>query len=397
MIHHARWFSVLRSILSHPSMIRVNPAISWFLCKYLRIFTVIDVDGNLIVHSHLPPLNSTAYTRFIREHLIQKIAGPSHAQIGLTTACPQNCEYCYSRDKKGKAMETSMILDVIRDLQRMGVFWLGITGGEPLLNKDIVQVVKFASRQCAVKLFTTGMTLTESRARELKNAGLFSVSVSLDHWKAEEHDKVRGHPGAFKIALKALEIFQEVGGIHVGVSAVLSQEMIRLKQVENFLTVLENLGIHEAWLSEAKPSIPRMWNNCHVISDEEITVLTQLQDRWNKKGGMTVNYLGHFEGRNHFGCAAGNKMVYIDACGNVSPCVFLPMSFGNVHQKPLHSIYSEMRTLFPLQEKCFVNTHYPVMKKHFHGQTPMSEADSRAVMDDVHIGPLTRFFQRMNS
>ena len=397
MVQRASTLSVLRSILSHPSMIRVKPSILWFLCQYLRKFTVIEVGNNLFLHSHLPPLNSKPYDRFIKEHLLRKNSGPSHAQIGLTNACPQNCIYCYSRDKKGSVMETPVILDVIRELQHMGVFWIGFTGGEPLLNKDIVQITEFASKECTVKLFTSGTTLTYERARDLKNAGLTSVSISLDHWKEEEHDAVRRYPGAFKTALKALDIFQAVGGIHVGVSAVLSPEMIRQRQVELFLAALEGLGVHEAWLSEAKPSIPVMWDNNDGITEEEINSLIQLQDRYNKKGKMTVNYLGHFEGKEHFGCTAGNKMLFIDACGHVSPCVFLPMSFGNVRQTPLPAIYAEMREHFPTQNKCLVSTAYPILKKHYHGQLPMSEADSLAATEEIQSGRMVRFFELLQS
>ncbi len=79
-----------------------------------------------------------------------------------------------------------------------------------------------------------------------------------------------------------------------------------------------------------------------------------MQDRWNKSGRMTVNYLGHFEGPDHFGCNAGTKMIYIDAFGEVSPCVFAPMSFGNVRERPLAEIWSDMRERFAPGSSCFV-------------------------------------------
>jgi MoaA/NifB/PqqE/SkfB family radical SAM enzyme len=393
MIRRASIFDVARSILSVPQSIRVKPATNWFLCQYMRKFTVIDVDGNLVLHSHLPPLNSTAYGRFVREHLLVRDAGPSHAQIGLTNACPQNCSYCYSKEKRGKAMDTVTVLRLVNELKRMGVFWLGLTGGEPLLNKDIARITEQASVDCAVKLFTTGSTLTVESAVDLRNAGLFSVSVSLDHWKEEEHDRIRNYRGAFRDALKALEVFKSVGGIHVGVSAVLSREMIQRRQVEEFLAFLGSLGIHEAWLSEPKPSIPGMWENAWVISEAERLELCELQDRHNKLGSMTVNYLGHFEAKEHFGCAAGNKMLYVDACGDVSPCVFLPLSFGNVGRTPIQEIYAGMRRRFPTENRCCVNETHPLLRKHYHGKSPLDERETLAMMEDIRFAPMARFFQ----
>ncbi|HUI29667.1 MAG TPA: radical SAM protein [Candidatus Acidoferrales bacterium] len=393
MIKRASTFSVIRALASNVNQIRVKPSINWFFIKYLRKFNIINVGGKLIIHSHLPPINSRAYKRFIAEHLLNKNAGPSHAQIGVTNACPQDCEYCYSKNKKGKVMETGTIIRLINDLKEMGVFWIGFTGGEPLLNKDIVRIVESASDRCAVKLFTTGSTLTERLARDLKNAGLSSVSVSLDHWKESEHDKVRRYPGAFKIALNALEVFKSIGDIHVGISAVLSKEMVRRRQVEEFLGFLEKLEIHEAWLSESKPAIPQMWNDNFVINEEERLELCKLQNEYNKRGRMTVNYLGHFECKEHFGCAAANKMIYIDACGNVSPCVFMPVSFGNVNQESVRDIYSDMKRRFPTENRCFVNANYPLLRKNYHDRLPLSEEETLAMMEEARFAPMAKFFQ----
>jgi MoaA/NifB/PqqE/SkfB family radical SAM enzyme len=393
MVKKASTFSVIRALASNVNQIRVKPSINWFFIKYLRKFTISDVGGKLILHSHLPPINSAAYKRFISEHLLNRNAGPSHAQIGVTNACPQNCEYCYSKNKKEKAMDTATIIKLVSDLKAMGVFWIGFTGGEPLLNKDLVRIVESAGDGCAVKLFTTGCTLTEQLARDLKNAGLYSVSVSLDHWKEAEHDAVRRYPGAFKTALTALKTFKEVGDIHVGVSAVLSRQMIQQHQVEEFLSFLEKLEINEAWLSEAKPAIPQMWDDAFVVNDGEHAELCRLQNEYNKRGGMTVNYLGNFECKEHFGCAAGNKMIYIDSGGSVSPCVFLPVSFGNIKDKPVQDIYREMRKRFPTEDRCFVNVNYPLLQKNYRGHVPLSEEETLSMMEEVKFAPMAKFFQ----
>ena len=62
---------------------------------------------------------------------------------------------------------------------------------------------------------------------------------------------------------------------------------------------------------------------------------------------MVINYLGHFEGCESFGCNAGCKMVYVDAFGEVSPCVFLPFSFGNVRSGRLRRSSPRCVSPFP--------------------------------------------------
>jgi MoaA/NifB/PqqE/SkfB family radical SAM enzyme len=383
-----------RVLIANPHLLFVKPSINAFMCAYMSKFRVRTVGNNLIVHSHLPPLNSKAYSRFVDRHLIAMTPGPSHAQIGVTNQCPQNCDYCYNKNREGKAMDTETIIRVARELKEMGVVWLGLTGGEPLLNKDLVRIVESVSQDCAVKLFTTGCTLTPRLAVDLKSAGLFSVSVSLDHWDEMTHDSRRRYKGAFREALKAIDTFRNLGGIDVGVSAVITPEMIRSDQTEEFLRFLRRLGIHEAWLSEVKPTTEAFWDDRLVITEEDRLKMVRLQDRWNSDWGMTVNYLGHFEGKECFGCNAGNKMVYVDTFGEVSPCVFVPMSFGNVHERSVSSIFAEMTGSFPSDSKCFVNKNYRVFQKYADGRKLFERASSLDIMNEVDFGERSAFFKK---
>lgn len=385
----ALWNTLARNL----QVLKAGSRVNWFLFKYLRKFQAANIGGHLILHSHLPPLNSPAYRRFVNEHLLNRTAGPSHAQIGVTNACPQRCAYCYNKGREGQVMDTVTIERVIDELKARGVFWLGLTGGEPLLNKDLVRIVESAGDDCAVKLFTTGSTLTPALASALKEAGLFSASVSLDHWREEEHDAARGVQGAYREAIRAVDIFRRTDGLHVSVSAVLSKAMIVREEVEEYLSFLTDLGVHEAWLSEAKPSVQAFWKRDLVITEEERKKLVALQDRTNRQGRITVNYLGHFEGREHFGCNAGHKMVYVDAFGEVSPCVFIPLTFGNVRERPVGEILSAMRRCFPSEESCFINRNYPLLQKYSRGRIPLGPEESEKLLADVQFGPLAEFFK----
>lgn len=347
----------------------------------------------MILHSHLPPLNSKAYSRFVDEHLIARTNGPSHAQIAVTHRCPQNCNYCYNRDRTGVSMDTATIVRAARRLKEIGVVWLGLTGGEPLLNRELARIIESVSGDCAVKLFTTGCTLTSRTANDLKSAGLFSVSVSLDHWEETKHDAGRNYRGAFREALRAIEIFKSVGGVDVGVSAVLTREMIRNDETDEFIEFLEGLGIAEAWLSEVKPTSEAYWDQKYVITEEDRLKLVRLQDRYNARGKMTVNYLGHFEGKEHFGCNAGHKMVYVDAFGEVSPCVFTPITFGNVQDTDIAEIFAGMKTFFPSDSKCFINKNYRLFQEYSHLQKVIGHEESMSFMNMVDFGDRSEFFR----
>ncbi len=397
----ASTFDIVRALLSQPRMLLARPSVNWFFCQYLRKFRVQKIGGRLIIHSHLPPLNSKAQTRFINEHLLAKSVRPSHAQIGVTHACPQDCEYCYNKGRAGRPLDTATIKRAIRELKELGVFWIGLTGGEPLMKKDLPSIVEQIGDDCASKLFTTGSGLTQTLAHDLKHAGLQYVSVSLDHWVESEHDRVRRTRGAFRTALRAIETFKAQDSLHVSVSAVLSRGMLNRDCVEEFLQFLSDLGVHEAWLSETKPSATPEWKGASTITHEEREMLIGIQDVWNAKGGMTVNYLGHFEDARHFGCTAGHKMIYIDPFGDVSPCVFVPMKFGNIRRTPLREIVAEMKSLFPSEESCFINRHFERLAKAGRGSLPLEREAAIRITRSLSFGPLARFFRlhyrRLNS
>jgi MoaA/NifB/PqqE/SkfB family radical SAM enzyme len=388
-------FALAKTLLANPAMLRVRPGASLFMARYMRKFTAKRFGDNLILHSHLPPLTSPAYARFVEYHLVSRRPGPSHAQVGVTQRCPQNCEYCYNKKRKGEPMSTETILGVIDDLKNLGVVWFGLTGGEPLLNPDLVEITADTAKDSAVKLFTTGCGLTPQLAADLAGAGLFSVAVSLDHWEAARHDASRRYPGAFDAAMDALDIFKGVDGLHVSVSSVVSPEMIRNDDVGHLLCFLESLDIDEAWLSEVKPSVDAFWRDDMVIKEAERAQMAALQDAYNKRRGMTVNYLGHFEGPDHFGCNAGCKMIYVDAFGEVSPCVFLPMSFGNVRERPLAEIVEEMRSLFPGEGRCFVNRNYRLLEEAAVDGSMLGHEQSRRVVGKAKFGAPSEFNRRL--
>jgi len=385
-------FARAKVLAANPHMLRVPPKAALFMARYMSKFPVRRYGDNLILHSHLPPLTGRAYGRFVEHHLVSRLSGPSHAQVGVTNACLQNCEYCYNKGRSGVPMDTSTILRVIDDLRGAGVAWLGLTGGEPLMNKDLVAITRHASNDMAVKLFTTGVGLTPALAADLAEAGLFSVAVSLDHWEAERHDASRRYPGAFAAALTAIETFKAVPGLHVSVSSVLSRQMIREGEVETLLEFLESLRVDEAWLSEVKPSAEDFWSDDLVISEESRRGLATLQDQRNKAvrrsgRGLMVNYLGHFEGAENFGCNAGCKMVYVDTYGEVSPCVFVPMSFGNVRERPLGEMLAEMHAYMPGDDHCFINSNYRLLTE----RVPLGPAQTRQLLSQVRFGPPSKF------
>ena len=104
MNRKATSLELLRALVAQPGILRARPSLIFYLCRYMRKFRIRNAGGRLFIHSHLPPINSRAYRRFIGDHLLSSTVRPSHAQIGVTNACPQRCSYCYNKTRSGRPL-----------------------------------------------------------------------------------------------------------------------------------------------------------------------------------------------------------------------------------------------------------------------------------------------------
>jgi len=110
----------------------------------------------------------------------------------LTYRCPLHCVFCsnpldYARH--GAELDTAAWLSVLSQARAMGAVQLGLSGGEPLLRDDLEQIVAHAHRLgFYVNLITSGVGLTEDRARRLKDAGLDHIQLSFQDSTRELND-----------------------------------------------------------------------------------------------------------------------------------------------------------------------------------------------------------------
>jgi radical SAM protein with 4Fe4S-binding SPASM domain len=139
-------------------------------------------------------------------------APPSSVDLLLTYACNFTCDHCESSSHPtaefGLPVET--IARLIREMREMGVTHLNITGGEPLVRKDVFDIIEFAIQQgLRVHLATNGSLVEQHRERlaRLKLAGVFTSVDGLE----ETNDRFRHHAGAFKKTFRALELFEAMG------------------------------------------------------------------------------------------------------------------------------------------------------------------------------------------
>jgi len=127
----------------------------------------------------------------------------------ITTRCNLRCSYCDMWKHKEDEMNTSQIFQMLDEFSEMGMRRYGITGGEPLLRKDIGEVISYAKKKgLIVTLFTNGY-FVKSRIDELKDLDV--LITSFDGSK-EVHEANR-QEGAYDKVIEAIKIAREHGKV----------------------------------------------------------------------------------------------------------------------------------------------------------------------------------------
>lgn len=121
--------------------------------------------------------------------------------------CNLKCVHCYSQSENREyenELTTEEAKGVLKDIAEFGSPVILFSGGEPLLRKDLFELIAYAKEQgLRAVISTNGTLITKERAVELKDFGLSYVGISMDGLK-DIHDKFRGVQGAFDMALKGI-------------------------------------------------------------------------------------------------------------------------------------------------------------------------------------------------
>ncbi|MCX5414339.1 pyrroloquinoline quinone biosynthesis protein PqqE [Streptomyces sp. NBC_00059] len=141
----------------------------------------------------------------------------------LTHACPLHCGYCSNPlelTRRSRELTAAQWADVFRQAADLGVLQTHLSGGEPLLRRDLEAVVTGAEKSGVyTQLVTSGSGLTGERLRSLTGAGLRSVQLSVQHADPGTSDRIAGSR-AFAAKEDAATLVREAG-LPLGVNVVL--------------------------------------------------------------------------------------------------------------------------------------------------------------------------------
>ncbi|MGP8320715.1 MAG: radical SAM protein [Methanosarcinaceae archaeon] len=305
----------------------------------------ISVDDNEIIFSTwVPPIPGKVFDRLISAEVgaIIKKRIPDQLSIGITARCPNNCIHCGASDIiADPELSFEEINDTIDQSLDLGAYLISFDGGETMLRKDLVDMVANVDKTRAITTcFTSGYGLTEQRAHDLKSAGMYAIRISIDSPFEKEHDRVRGRDGAYMDAINGIKNAR-AAGILTDMFVVVSPDNI--DDLDDFYNLAEEMDMQEMSIYEII-AVGRWINHeDEVINRKDVSRLEKFQKRINAKpGGPRVTAFPYFMGPDQFGCFAGRRWVHVTSAGDVLPCAYTPLSFGNIRENKLEEIWKRM-------------------------------------------------------
>jgi radical SAM protein with 4Fe4S-binding SPASM domain len=309
----------------------------------------------------------------------------------LTQRCNLFCAHCYLSAAPGASgageLDTAECRRVMADIARVNPnTFLILTGGEPLLRKDIYELsARGRDHGFTVVLGTNGVLLRDKQARLLREHGVQGASLSLDSTDPARHDRFRHLPGAWQGAVRATEALRAEGldfSLHMSVTDWNVGELPAMIDLARELEarVLNLFFLVRTGRGEALTDIT-------AVQYEEIlgylariqgagrgapppSLFEGRQDPWSvpagRAGGLIIRAkcAPHFRrilweldphspllaNYAHGSCPAGKYYCRITPTGDVTPCPYLPVSAGNLREVGFGELWERGRVFSDLRE-----------------------------------------------
>jgi len=243
-----------------------------------------------------------------------------------TYACNLQCVHCLSSSgtRDPRELTTDEMKVIVDDLRGLGVFYVNIGGGEPMLRPDFFEVVEYCvASGVGVKFSTNGGLMTADKARRLAAMDYVDVQISLDGIDDDTNDAVRGE-GSHAKAIRAMDHLRDAGFGPFKISVVMTRANI--EQLDGFEALAESYGA-ELRLTRFRPSGrgADSWAELHPTQAQQRTLYHWLLERPHVLTGDSFFHLSALgealPGLNL--CGAGRVVCLIDPVGDVYACPFV--------------------------------------------------------------------------
>jgi len=313
----------------------------------------------------------------------QKLCAPFLIVWNFTNACNLRCRHCY-QNAGPKPLPNELTfeekLNVLNQLDEMEIPSIAFSGGEPTIHPDFIPIVKEASRRgIYTAVATNGLAFaSESFTDKALKAGLNYVEVSLDSTDPKVHDEFRGVKGAWELAVKGIKNVVKHGGASTGIAMTLTK--LNKDQIGDMVRLAEELGVTRVIFfnfiptgrgkenvaldltpEEREEALRWIYRESRRSSVQVVSTAPQLaRVSWQMSQGedvlpthfsiprsQTLRSLAEFIG----GCGAGRIYAAIQPDGKVTPCVFMPITVGDLRKQTFRDIWENSEVMLKLRNK----------------------------------------------
>lgn len=318
------------------------------LPKYYR------ANGRFFMSMNIPGFPSKAFRQFIRNEL--NIAAPfngrhHHLQLAVfsvTSKCPLHCLHCFEweRIQGTEYLCLDQLLQIQHNVEAYGVCQIQYTGGEPMVRlNDLTELIRATLPTTDTWIFSSGFNFSPENALRLKKAGLTGVILSLDHWKAEEHNHFRQSDQAFNQVISAAENIVKAD-LALSLSLCPSRDFVTRENLFTYLFLARKLNAGFIQILEPRKT-GRYKDKDISLNQDQLTVLEEFTMEANNntkyRDMPTVLFPGYHQRK--FGCSgAGHRFLYIDTQGNAHACPFCQGSVGNCLEKDFSLLIDDLKS-----------------------------------------------------
>ena len=248
---------------------------------------------------------------------------PKYVQWVITDQCQFACSHCEIRGRKDKPKElsTEQAKRVIDELSEMGCEFLNLTGGEPMLRKDLFEIARYAKEKGLKLGLTTNGEATEKQLTALAEVKFDSVVITMDAY-GETQDKIRKSKNAYDNAIRTIEFFHDLGVPRICVSTTLRDDNLK-----EFPKLTEDVFRAGANLMQIQPRIydngKPLRNTPEMVQDAFRFILEARRRGFPVEAGEQFGYLGPLEPLLRsapFLCGSGWNSFCINTDGKVQYC-----------------------------------------------------------------------------
>lgn len=273
--------------------------------------------------------------------------------IEMTIHCNQHCIHCgsncgdvVSRGALSDREILNMLVELRNDLaaREKPLPFLSITGGEPLVRPGFTELMKKVhSLGYSWGMTSNGTLITSGVARQLKEAGMYSIGLSIDGLR-EVHEWFRQSPGSYEATLAALDALQREEFADVMVTTVVHRQ--NLSQLEDIYRMLKKHGVRSWRLINIEPIGRAVQNAELALKPEQYRYMFDFMVEKQKDPDMQLLFTcNHFVGLSRervirpwfFFCRAGLQVAAIQYDGTIGACLDIErrsdLAYGNVRER----------------------------------------------------------------